>query len=145
MQLQIPIRVEFEGTMLLETSKDFNVESLNRPIVHQEVPKMTLLNPLRARDRQSESHSGWCIMQQVLSLLREGGAVLSLLREGRAVLSLLREGGAESNEMHMILYSGVHNLQLGLLGVKPEDLTLKWNAAGCVENIWENTRKSTAD
>lgn len=33
MQLQIPIRVEFEGTVLLETSKDFNAESLNRPIV----------------------------------------------------------------------------------------------------------------
>jgi len=59
------------------------------------------------------SHGGRCITQQVLSLLREGGA--------------------ESNEMHMILYSGVHNLQLGLLGVKPEDLTLKWNAAGCVD------------
>lgn len=33
MQLPILIRVEFEGTMLLETSKDFNAESLNRPIV----------------------------------------------------------------------------------------------------------------
>ena len=41
------------------------------------------------------------------------------------VLSLLRKGGAEGNKMRMILYSGVHNLQLGLLGVKPEDLTLK--------------------
>ena len=33
MQLQIPIGVEFRGTMLLETSKEFNTESLNRGIV----------------------------------------------------------------------------------------------------------------
>jgi len=80
---------------------------------------MTLVNPLRARDRQAGSHGGRCTMQQVLSLLREGGAVLSLLREG----------GAEGNEMHMILNSGIHNLQLGSLGVKPVDLTQKQEAS----------------
>jgi len=67
---------------------------------------MTLVNPLWSRDRQAGSHGGRCTMQQVLSLLREGGA-------------------AEGNKMRMILYSGVHNLQPGLLGVKPEDPTLK--------------------
>lgn len=105
MQLHIPIRVEFEGMMLLETSKDFNVESLKRPIVTPRGAKNDV-GKSPSGTRQASWEPWWAV------------------HHATGVVSAQR-GRAEGNKMRMILYSGVHNLQPGLLGVKPEDPTLK--------------------